>query len=418
LPGEDRRTGRREVLGPGDVRAEQHPQQGTQHGLAEPVAHATSRARDRPSPYGRLSALGNGLAVRRLLGAVPDDVPSTTAPLSPADVLLLMTTPPDRQGVDVPVPPGASGLLPGAEPVDLPGGPVGALLSHGVHRHDAEHAAVGRAPRRRRADRERPRLPGHGTRWQDMNATRFSDWYGEIERTFDDLRARCETVFVMGLSMGGTLALRLAELRPSEVAGLVVVNASSAPTARTPSWRRSCRRCSRRSPASAATSRSPGQGAGLRPDPAQGRRVAAEGLAGRAADLHRISCPVLVYRSRVDHVVPPVSGELLLRGLAGGTVEERVLEDSYHVATLDHDAPAIFDGSLDFVRAHTPAARAEMTDPRLLEPPSDGRRDNGLPCSDWGALVDVEPGCPTGLLASLAAAAWPPYVEPRTGRTA
>jgi carboxylesterase len=51
-----------------------------------------------------------------------------------------------------------------------------------------------------------------------------------------------------------------------------------------------------------------------------------------------------------------VSGRTLLAGLAGGTVEERVLEDSYHVATLDHDAPTIFEGSLAFVRAHAPAA--------------------------------------------------------------
>ena len=74
------------------------------------------------------------------------------------------------------------------------------------------------------------------------------------------------------------------------------------------------------------------------------------------ADLARITCPVLVYRSRVDHVVEPLSGRMLLEGLAGGTVEERVLENSYHVATLDNDAPTIFEGSLDFVRTHAPAA--------------------------------------------------------------
>ena len=30
-----------------------------------------------------------------------------------------------------------------------------------------------------------------------------------------------------------------------------------------------------------------------------------------------------------------------------------ILEESYHVATLDNDAPAIFAGSLDWVREHT-----------------------------------------------------------------
>ena len=268
-----------------------------------------------------------------------------------------MTAPPDRQGVDVPVPPGVSGLLPGAEPVDLPGGPVGALLCHGFTgttqsmRPWAEHlAAAGLTV-------SAPRLPGHGTRWQDMNATSFADWYGEVERAFDDLRARCGTVFAMGLSMGGTLALRLAELRPREVAGLVVVNASLGTDRKDARLVPLVSRVVASFSGIASDIKKPGS-VELAYDRLPLKAVASLQAAWPvvAADLHRITCPVLVYRSRVDHVVPPVSGELLLRGLAGGTVEERVLEDSYHVATLDHDAPAIFAGSLDFVRSHTPAA--------------------------------------------------------------
>jgi carboxylesterase len=71
-------------------------------------------------------------------------------------------------------------------------------------------------------------------------------------------------------------------------------------------------------------------------------------------DLARITCPVLVYRSAEDHVVEPISGRALLEGCVHA--EERVLHESYHVATLDNDAPEIFAGSLDFVRAHAPAA--------------------------------------------------------------
>jgi carboxylesterase len=257
----------------------------------------------------------------------------------------------------VPTPPYTGGVLPGAEPIDLPGGSVGALLCHGFTgttqsmRPWAEHlAAAGLTV-------SAPRLPGHGTRWQEMNRTRFSDWYGELERAFEDLRARCDSVFVMGLSMGGTLSLRLAELRAGEVSGVVVVNASLGTD----------RKDARLAPLlSKVVPSFPGIASDIKKEgvielaydriPLKAVASLQQAWPVVAADLARITCPVLVYRSRVDHVVPPVSGELLLQGLAGGTVEERVLEDSYHVATLDHDAPAIFAGSLEFVRAHTAAA--------------------------------------------------------------
>ncbi len=262
----------------------------------------------------------------------------------------------DRPPAD-PQPAASSSVLPGAEPLDLPGGPVGVLLSHGFTgtpqsiRPWAEHlAAAGLTVRV-------PLLPGHGTRWQDMAKTGWDDWYGALERAFDELAARCDQVFVMGLSMGGTLALRLAEQRPGRVAGLVVVNSSLA----------SDRRDLRLAPLLARVVPSlKGVGSDIKKpgvvELAYDRvPLSAFVSLQRAwpvvrADLARIECPVLVYRSRVDHVVEPVSGRVLLEGLAGGTVEERVLEDSFHVATLDNDAPALFEGSLAFVRAHAPAA--------------------------------------------------------------
>ncbi len=242
-------------------------------------------------------------------------------------------------------------VLPGAEPLDLPGGQVAALLCHGFTgtpqsmRPWAEHlAAAGLTVRA-------PLLPGHGTRWQDMERTTFADWYAEVERAFDDLRRRCSAVFVMGLSMGGTLALRLAEERGEQVAGLVVVNTSLT----TDRWHMHAAPLLARVRRSAAgvggDIRRPGA-AELAYDRVPLRAFVSLQRAWPAVrrDLARISCPVLVFRSRVDHVVRPVSGRLLVEGLAGGRIEERVLENSFHVATLDHDAPAIFEGSLELVR--------------------------------------------------------------------
>ena len=71
-----------------------------------------------------------------------------------------------------------------------------------------------------------PLLPGHGTSWQQMNRTTFDDWLGHVQAELTELSAQCRAVIVGGLSMGGTLALRLAELHPNAIAGLVLVNPS------------------------------------------------------------------------------------------------------------------------------------------------------------------------------------------------
>jgi len=75
------------------------------------------------------------------------------------------------------------------------------------------------------------------------------------------------------------------------------------------------------------------------------------------ADLGKVTVPILVFRSTDDHIVEPDSTELLMKSVASSDVREVVLHDSYHVATLDNDAPAIFEGSVEFVRrlAHASA---------------------------------------------------------------
>jgi carboxylesterase len=73
-----------------------------------------------------------------------------------------------------------------------------------------------------------------------------------------------------------------------------------------------------------------------------------EGVDEVAAGLGDVRCPVLLLSSRVDHVVPTESGDLLA-ARAGGPVERVWLERSYHVATLDYDAPEIERRAVGFV---------------------------------------------------------------------
>ncbi len=59
-----------------------------------------------------------------------------------------------------------------------------------------------------------PLLPGHGRTPEIMSKTRWHDWLRGALTAFDKLSRRCGDVSVVGLSMGGTLSLLLAETRP------------------------------------------------------------------------------------------------------------------------------------------------------------------------------------------------------------
>ena len=250
-------------------------------------------------------------------------------------------------------------VQPGCEPFTFSGGKVGALLQHGFTGSPYSMRPWGEYLAANGLTVLGPRLPGHGTRWQEANLTRWEDWYGETERAFDTLRGTCEQVFVMGLSMGGTLALRLAEEKGDDLAGIVTVNASLL----------TLRKDAKLLPVVAK----------LVPSlKAIGDDIKKPGVSERAydrtplraaaslahfwrivqADLGKITQPLLAFRSAEDHIVEPASGEMLLDRVSSTDVREVVLHDSYHVATLDNDAPLIFAESLAFVRAHA-AVEAE-----------------------------------------------------------
>lgn len=252
---------------------------------------------------------------------------------------------------------GAS-ILPGAEPFEFPGGPVGVLLVHGFTGSPFSMRPWGEYLAKAGLTVAGPLLPGHGTRWQDMVPTRWPDWYAAVEAAFVRLRAECSQVFVMGLSMGGTLTLRLAEQHGADVAGIVTVNPSLATERRQAALAPILGRVISSVPGVAGDIKAARTGeAGYDRVPLLAFASLRKLWAVTRADLDRIASPILTFRSVIDHVVEPSSGAILLAGVRV-PAEERLLENSYHVATLDNDKETIFEGSLDFVRGLAPLALA------------------------------------------------------------
>ncbi len=197
-----------------------------------------------------------------------------------------------------------------------------------------------------------PLLPGHGAGWRELAKTGWTDWYGCAERAFTELSGQCDQVFVAGISMGGCLAFRLAETQGDRVSGLVVVNPSLAGDNPLIPLAPVLKYVIRAIPSIGGDIKKPGvQEGALKKTPVASVATLPRMWKTTAAGLASVTKPVLVYRSTVDHVVGPASMKVLTA--AQPDVEVRPLANSYHVATLDNDAPEIFDGTLTFVQKHS-----------------------------------------------------------------
>ena len=197
-----------------------------------------------------------------------------------------------------------------------------------------------------------PLLAGHGADWRDLAKTGWTDWYASAERAFTELYARCERVFVAGISMGGCLAFRLAETKREAISGLVVVNPSLAGDNLLIPFTPVLKYVIRAIPSIGGDIKKPGaQEGALKKTPVASVATMPRMWKTTAAELASVTQPVLVYRSTVDHVVGPASMKVLTAALPGAEV--RPLTNSYHVATLDNDAPEIFDGTLAFIQKHS-----------------------------------------------------------------
>ncbi|HZS77179.1 MAG TPA: alpha/beta fold hydrolase [Ktedonobacteraceae bacterium] len=244
-------------------------------------------------------------------------------------------------------------ILAGAEPFFAEKGRVGVLVSHGYTGNPQSMRYLAEGLANAGYTVALPRLKGHGTTPADMAASTASDWIADLEKACQWLEQRCDTLFMTGLSMGGTLTLFMAGQFPERFKGIMPINAALFVN----------------NPALASL-------AYMSPAPAEvpgvGNDVKAEGVTELAypvvpvptvkelyalmkvADemLPRISCPALIFVSRDDHVVPPSNAEYIYRKLPHPDKQLIWLENSYHVATLDNDKDFILRKIDDFIRSH------------------------------------------------------------------
>lgn len=240
-------------------------------------------------------------------------------------------------------------IIPGAEPFSASGGPVGVLVLHGFTGNPSSMRPLADAFAAAGHTVELPRLPGHGTTVEDMLTTTWADWSGAAEDALADLRSRTDRQVVAGLSMGGSLTCWLATRHP-ELSGIICVNPAVAPQPDMLALVSDL--------IAAGQNTMDGIGSDVAdPDVVESAYAQTplpplvsmfEVSEGIVAALGDIECPLLLFTSPEDHVVPPTDSDLLA-GAVSGPVERVSCDRSYHVATIDFDRDLIVERSLEFV---------------------------------------------------------------------
>ncbi len=229
------------------------------------------------------------------------------------------------------------------------GGPIGVLIIHGFTGSPASVLPWAQGLAQSGYTVSVPRLPGHGTTLKDCNQTNYEDWYLEVEKNFLELKSKCAKVFVAGFSVGGALALRLEQLRPNEIAGLILLNASifdeSKKLLLTPLLSL-IKETASKSPTDVAKPNPPTHSYDRTPLKAFNSVRQLWKLVEN--DLILVQAPALLAYSLNDHRVHPICSETIINNIQSN-LREVVFEKSFHNVPLDYDNDALVEESIEFI---------------------------------------------------------------------
>jgi carboxylesterase len=247
-------------------------------------------------------------------------------------------------------------------PFFFEGGSVGCLLIHGFTGAPPEMRPMGEYLAGKGLTVLGVRLPGHGTRVEDMDAVRWSDWTQAVEDALNDLKARCQAVFVAGLSMGGLLTLYLGERH--EVAGLIPMAAalkqSNPLLPLVPIAKYFIRGLRKADPAEADF---------VDPEtynklwsyeiyPTRGAHELLKLQQEVRPLLGQITAPILIVQGEKDNMVSPETAREIFDRVGSRTKDLMMVPDSGHIVTLDAAHQRVWERVYAFITEQTPAHAA------------------------------------------------------------
>ncbi len=256
----------------------------------------------------------------------------------------------------------------------VPGGRRGVLLVHSLGGSPIELKFIAQALGQCGYTVYCPLLPGLAGGTDVSGLSSWRDWYAALETAHDELAQHCDTMIVGGVSAGTMLALRLTAMRPERIQGLMLFSPTIWPNGWAIPWYFSLFRLVKHRWAARLFHFRARMPHGIKDDrlrtfileSLQSGNDAIEDMFGRGGGL------VLEFRRLVRSVKPllgqikqhalifhprnddqsDLSNTITLQKKLAGLVEVCVLDDCYHMVTLDQQRPLVIDRVKEFARRH------------------------------------------------------------------
>lgn len=242
-------------------------------------------------------------------------------------------------------------IIAGAEPFFLPGGRRGVLLIHGFTGLPAELRLLGEYLHKRGYTVLGVRLAGHATDTQDLVRQTAEDWLDSARDGYALLSGVCEQVAVIGHSMGGVLALRLAaEKKVAQVVTLaapIYIAEERGIKALPPREQceglmvpKSRRRLKNVPPAANST---------YRQMPLLSVHELLSAISKLKPHLPEVLAPILIMHSRADHTAAPRSAGYIYDHVGSRVKEMFWLEKAGHLLPLEPERELVFARAAAFL---------------------------------------------------------------------
>lgn len=218
-----------------------------------------------------------------------------------------------------------------------------------------------------------PCLAGHGTTFQELARTRWQDWYATAKTAFDDLKKTHKTVSVGGLCMGAVLALLLAANEKNDVNALALLSTTLSYDGWATPWYQFLITVVYYTPFRYTAYYTEREPFGIKNE--RLRRQVMTGLKNNSIGYLRFPCtamhelqvlsritkkklrevtaPSLIIHSLEDDLASVKNAEYVERHISSSYKSKIILDDSYHMVTIDNQRSLVVKELIDFFQMVT-----------------------------------------------------------------